>query len=298
MASLMFITFVITSAVLATSGLISNGFIIIMIAIEWAKSRSLASSDQLFLSLSLSNIWAIVLLLPFYIDDFLMFSFTGNLVLKILFPIVVFVVISRFWLTAWLCIFYCIKIVNSTHSCFLWCKRRISWLLPRLLVGSLVFAFFASLSALQIGPVDLQSNTTGISMMNQGKTLKDSAYAFQIFFFIIGSSSPLLAVVLCSTLVVASLFRHVCRIISKENFRSLQRGAHIKAAGTVLSLLLLYLSYFVAQTLSVIADLRKSERFLISLVMMIYSPAQAAILVLNNPKLKQAITVMIQRRKP
>ncbi|XP_067320893.1 taste receptor type 2 member 40-like [Anolis sagrei] len=288
----------VTAVVLTISGLISNGFIVTTTIIEWTKFKSLSSSELLFLSLSLSNFVVGVLLFPFSMDDFIIFSFKQSTTLKILFPVAVFAILSRFWLTAWLCVFYCIKIVNSTHSLFLWCKLRISWLIPRLIAGSLLISFFASLGALEMYPIHCQGNATIFRTLSQGKTLRASDFRFQLFFIIFGTCSPLLTVLLCSTLVVASLSRHICQMTGKEHFRDFQRKAHIKATGTVLSLLLVYLSFFAVQIWSVTLDPTYTEKLFISAVMMAYAPVQATILVLSNPKLKQVLTVMVRRTKP
>ncbi|XP_077779621.1 taste receptor type 2 member 41-like [Podarcis muralis] len=106
----------------------------------------------------------------------------------------------QFWLAAWLCILYCIKIVNSTHSLFLWCKLRISGFLWDLISLSPAFPTHT------------------------------------------GSGCPFLAAFLCSIMAVASRFRHFCKMRGKGlNFQSPQMVAHIKAAGKVLSLLMLSL---------------------------------------------------------
>nr|XP_020647086.1 taste receptor type 2 member 134-like [Pogona vitticeps] len=52
---------------------------------------------------------------------------------------------AQYTFTAWLCVFYCVKIVNSTQSLFLWWKLRISRLIPRLIVGSLIFSLSAAI---------------------------------------------------------------------------------------------------------------------------------------------------------
>ncbi|XP_062826167.1 taste receptor type 2 member 40-like [Anolis carolinensis] len=198
-----------------------------------------------------------------------------------LFPVSIFAVFSRFWLSAWLCVFCCIKIVNSIHFLFLWCKLRISWLVPHLIAGSLLISIFGSLEALEMDSIHLQNNiTTMVPKLSQGKLLRASDLHFQFFLEKNGSCSPLFIVLLCSTLVVASPFRHVCWMTGKDIFRGFQSKAHIEATGTVFSLLLIYLSCFVIQTLSMTTD-TYTERFFVSAAMMAYGLVQAAILVLR-----------------
>ncbi|XP_062826140.1 taste receptor type 2 member 4-like [Anolis carolinensis] len=286
-----YIAFLVTAAVLNISGFISNGFIVTVMITAWTKSRRLASSEQLLLSLGLSNLWVTIVLIVFCFGFATLTNFNDQI---FLFSFFSFAVVVRYWLTVLLCFFYCIKIVNSTHTFFLWCKLRISWLIPRLLVGSIIItllAFVMILSFMYILPPPANV-TTVIHAMSHSESIK----SLIVFFLTVGSGCPFLLVLLCSILVVASLCGHVCQMTGKEShLRSFQTKAHVQAARTVLSLLLLFLSFFVAQTLSMTVDIGYNERLFIFTVMTIYSPAQAAILVLNNPKLKQALAVMVQR---
>ncbi|XP_060615861.1 taste receptor type 2 member 8-like [Anolis sagrei] len=294
------IAFAVVAIVFALGGFISNGFITAVILREWTKSRSLASNEQLLLSLAVSNFWATALLIPFYINATFRDDSISNLfLLPGLYLLATFVIMSRFWFTAWLCFFYCIKIVNSTHSLFLWCKLRILWLIPRFLAGSLFCSFLFSAFALQFTSRQIQSNiAVNVTNTTEVKTSKHTLNTFEAFFLAVGSGCPFLVVLLCSILVVASLCRHVCRITGKDiHGRSLQTEVHIKAAWTVLSLLLLYISYYAAHTLSIIVTLGKDEGILAAMVRIVYPSAQASILLLVNPKLKQAATQVLQRVK-
>ncbi|XP_067320891.1 taste receptor type 2 member 4-like [Anolis sagrei] len=301
MSSPEYIIFLAIGVVLVISGLIFNGFIVFVMISQLTKCRSLASSEQLFLSLGLSNLWATIVLGLLHFDfspasDFSSFNF------EIWYSFFFFSIIVRYWLTALLCFFYCIKIVNSSHAFFLWCKLRISWLIPRLLVGSLIISLFALIVTLSTMHIPAQESPAGnttsanTTTVNQRKSLKGSFKKFDLMFSAFGSGCPFLVVLLCSILVVASLCEHVCQITSKDShLRSFQAKAHIQATRTVLSLLLLFISFFVVQTLSMTVDIGYNGTLFILTVMTIYSPAQAVILVLNNPKLKQALAVMVQR---
>nr|XP_060615866.1 taste receptor type 2 member 4-like [Anolis sagrei ordinatus] len=283
MSSPEYFAFLVIGVALVISGLIFNGFIVIVMITQWIKCRRLASSEQLLLSLGLSNLWVTIALHGFCFTNL---SNDSDKTGQTWFSFFTFTVIFRYWLTALLCFFYCIKIVNSTHTFFLWCKLKISWLIPRLLVGSIVIsllAFIVTLSFMYI-PSSSANATTMIEAKSQSHI---SSNSFLKLFFAVGSGCPFLLVLLCSILVVASLCRHVCQMTSKEsNFKSFQTKAHIQAARTVLSLLLLFLSFFVAEVLYMSVEMRHDKQLFLWAVMDVYSPAQAAILVLNNPKLK------------
>ncbi|XP_044307030.1 taste receptor type 2 member 4-like [Varanus komodoensis] len=296
MSSLQIIAFLIAVADLALCGLISNGFIVTVAIIQWTKRRSLSSNEQLLMILGISNFCITVLLAASLIGNQL--NNRSYLLLQIIFRVAIFLLYSRFWLTAWLCVFYCLKIVNSTYSAFLWCKLRISQLIPHLLAASLVVSFFLSVFSILHLPVQSQSNTTACTAnMTQAKMGIDFSRD-RILLLSLGSGCPLLVVSLCSILIVASLCRHICRMRSAaSSFKSHQTEAHIKAAGTVVFLLILYLLFYVAESLPLIVGFEGSDLFEL-LVLMVYAPAQATILVLVNPKLKQAAARVLSRRTP
>ncbi|XP_062977649.1 taste receptor type 2 member 8-like [Elgaria multicarinata webbii] len=291
------IAFLVAVADLALCGIISNGFIVTVKITEWAKSKRLTSSNQLLLSIGISNFSTTILLTVYFLCKYS--TDTGNsIILQILNGIAAFAVYSRFWLTALLCVFYCIKIVNSNNSLFLWCKMRISWLIPQLLVGSLVISMIVSIFSIRQTSTQSKSNTTAnIRNVTQAKTLISFYTSSQLLFLSICSGCPLLVVLLCSILVVASLCRHVCRMTSKESsFRNLQAEAHVRAAGTVLSLLILYLLLYLTENVAVLIHTDKN-RFVYVFVLLVYAPAQATILILVNPKLNQEATRMLTRTK-
>ncbi|XP_062977652.1 taste receptor type 2 member 1-like [Elgaria multicarinata webbii] len=297
MSSLQIIAFLVAVADLALCGLISNGFIVTMKITEWAKSKRLTSSNHLLLSIGISNFISTILMAVYFLCEFL--TDTRNCILvQIINGIAAFAVFSRFWLTALLCVFYCIKIVNSNNSLFLWCKMRISWLMPQLLVGSLVISMIVSIFSIRQTSIQSKSNTTAnIRNVTQARTLISFYTSSQQLVLSIYSGCPLLVVLLCSILVVASLCRHVCRMTSKESsFRNFQTEAHVRAAGTVLSLLILYLLLYLTENVAVLIYTDKN-RFIYVFVLLVYAPAQATILILVNPKLNQEATRMLTRTK-
>nr|XP_060615862.1 taste receptor type 2 member 1-like [Anolis sagrei ordinatus] len=215
-----------------------------------------------------------------------------------MYPLSDYLILSRHWFTAWLCVFYCLKIVKSTHSLFLWFKLKLSWLVPRLIAGTLVVSLFIAFSMFFSLLRDVQSNMTMINSKISTEILRNRTVDVpKIFFLIAGSGSPLLVILICSILVVASLCKHIYRMKCKEHYsRSIQTKAHVKAAGTVLSILFLYISFYMVQTLSMTITMGKTEGTFLTIVVIAYPSAQAYILLLVNPKLNQAVNQMLPRR--
>uniref|UniRef100_A0A803T2I8 Taste receptor type 2 n=1 Tax=Anolis carolinensis TaxID=28377 RepID=A0A803T2I8_ANOCA len=337
MSSPQLISFILALVDLALGGFISNGFILTVILRVWNKSRSLDSSEQLLLSLVLTNLWATVLVILTCINDYIIPMFPKSL----MYSLNDFIIICRHWFTACLCVFYYIKIVNSTHSLFLWCKLRISWLVPRLIAGSLVVSLFLVLFMSFFTLINIQRNTTLIgTQMNEEISQHHNTGIHEILFLIVGSGSPLLVILVCcilvvaslckkedtfryrsidvpqilflivgsgppllmisgcSILVVVSLCRHMYRMKCKEHFsKNLQIKAHIKAAGIILSILFLYLIFYVVQTFSLLLTMKKMEGIFVTVLIIVYPCAQAYILLLGNPKLNQAAAQVFPRRE-
>ncbi|XP_078241627.1 taste receptor type 2 member 40-like [Pogona vitticeps] len=296
MASLQITAFLVAAVFLVLGGLIFNGFIATLIIIEWAKCQRLPSIELLLLSLGMSNIFTTVFLTGYFAIVFSLIT-VRYLVFQILRSCFIFAASCRYTFTAWLCVFYCVKIVNSTQSLFLWWKLRISRLIPRLIVGSLIFSLSISLIAFY-SLQDQTQGTTASSVTNATQEETLTLESLKIIIFATATGCPIVLVLLSCTLVVASLYHHVCQMTGKEScLKNPQTEAHIKAAGTVVSLLLLYVLFYVGNILSLLDTLRESVHIFVSIMMLVYSPAQAAILMFVNPKLKQAASRMLLQTK-
>nr|XP_060615857.1 taste receptor type 2 member 40-like [Anolis sagrei ordinatus] len=296
MFSLQITAFLVVAADLTLGGLISNGFIATVIIQKWIKYRSLASSEQLLLILGISNVFAIILQSTSVISENV-FICSNHLILSTIFFFVFFVTFFRFWLTAWLSLFYCIKIMNSTHFLLVWCKMRISWLIHCLLLGSLLISLAISFFAFHEFLFELQSNTTAsVGNRTQEQTLRQTVDYDKVLFLAIGTTCPLLVVVFCSILSIVSLGRHIHRMTNeKSSFRSIQAEAHVKAARTMLSLLFIYVLFYVGETLNMSISFGDGQQIYAVFVVLLYSHAQAAILVLVNSKLKRRATQILLR---
>ncbi|KAJ7338196.1 hypothetical protein JRQ81_010874, partial [Phrynocephalus forsythii] len=203
------VVFLMGVADLALAGLISNTFLVTMMVTEWTENKRLGSIGQLLLSVGLSNLGsnvsvAVNLILAFYAPHLV-----NTLWFQIVSPFTNSVVYFRFWLAAWLCVFYCIKIVNNTYSFIHWGKQRISWLIPRLLAGTWLVSILSCFSIFSVPRHTAQNNRTGI-VTNETQT---EDFRFQrIWYLIIGCGFPFVVALLCSILSIASLGTHLRRM--------------------------------------------------------------------------------------
>ncbi|KAJ1125812.1 hypothetical protein NDU88_004230 [Pleurodeles waltl] len=198
---------------------------------------------------------------------------------------------SSVWLTACLCVFYCVKIVDFNHPLFIWLKLRISKVVLWLQLWSVVEPLVLSFPVYWDSHSNLNDNSTVDRKFNstvpaeKGKLLKSYLDVAETLGFCI----PLLLGVLSIAPIFPSLYRHTRRM--KENalgFSEPRLGAHIGAARILGSLLLIYLVIILTIFL---AALLKSELSLMvsEICIALITPAESIILILGNTKLKHAL---------
>ncbi|XP_069057676.1 taste receptor type 2 member 39-like [Pleurodeles waltl] len=275
-------------------GITTNTCMAAVISTQSAVIRLLSTSNRLLLiAVALANILlqccsAGCVLLRFLWKD----VFFKDCVWKnfyILFPIFFF---SNIWFNSWLCTFYCIKIVNFSHALLARIKLRFSGMVPWLLLGSVLASIVINVP----DTVYISNLSTLSTTANTTFVVEDYQYNnFQIMLMIaMGCLAPLVVIVASSVLVLTSLYRHTQ--LMQQNMEGLNGGpnmaAHIKAAKTILSLLVLFIFYAVVSIVGLTQDAGDTihAKFYITLCAYnSYPSINSLILILGNPKLKTAI---------
>ncbi|OBS80309.1 hypothetical protein A6R68_21483 [Neotoma lepida] len=111
-----------------------NGFMIMVLGREWMRNRALSAVDMIVASLASSRFCLHGMTILTNLLASFGFCFQANLV-GILWDFTNTLIL---WLTAWLAVFYCVKISSFSHRALFWLKWRISRLVPRLLLGSVI----------------------------------------------------------------------------------------------------------------------------------------------------------------
>ncbi|XP_053330339.1 taste receptor type 2 member 41-like [Spea bombifrons] len=147
------------------------------------------------------------------------------------------------WFCTWLCVYFCLKIVNINQRMYLGLQRNFNRIFPFLLLKSILGSFLVSL------PVALgdtynatlhdSSETVSVNMLTKIKYLYHlpihSTISSLAFFLFFGSALT----------IVISLYRHMKTMQGNaEGSRSPSVEAHVRAAKTVTSLLTLSIIYF------------------------------------------------------
>ncbi|XP_053555890.1 taste receptor type 2 member 40-like [Bombina bombina] len=282
-------------------GIITNFIIVAVNLADKVKGKNLSSSDLILVTLGMSNItfqftmtandFVSILWSDLYFSDAVYAIFNALLFLPIF---------SSFWFTVCLCVYYCLQIVIFTHPFLVRLKLGISKLVPWLLVASVFISMAISIPALWSTYRDDQNKNISSNISSNQSLEKDVPKLSVIYMIssnILGCTLPLVLVAVSNGLIIYSLaINRNKEEKSKSEGRSPRTEARERAARTVGSLLLLYMSFYISEIIMFV-DLfpPNSPGFCVCLmVIYIYSPAQSVILILGNPKLRKAFRSILK----
>ncbi|KAM4024025.1 taste receptor type 2 member 143-like [Anomaloglossus baeobatrachus] len=199
-----------------------------------------------------------------------------------------------YWLTAWLCVYYCVSISNFNHPFFLWSKRNISMYLPRILLLSAAGSFFISLPAIWTASVEvtLQSPVNG----SLGPHLISCSFYIQPFYVqaasSIGCYAPFLLILVSIIVTNSSLIRHLRKMKQKDSrFSQTKDQAHVNAIRTMWMFLTISIIFCTSEMLLFsLPPSREDNCILVSWLIFTSFPAvESLVIIFANPKLKKQI---------
>ncbi|XP_053878835.1 taste receptor type 2 member 39-like [Malaclemys terrapin pileata] len=272
------------------TGIIANGLMIIVNCSEWIRNRKLSCCDMILTSLGISRFFLQCMLMingtVFQLSTKMNEQCAMSKTLTVLW---MFLNTLSLWFATWLSVFYCVKIANFCQPLFLWLKRRISGLVPQLLMGSFLVSLVTCLlfiNAIARKYIDHSMNTLS------GNTTRGCQYTFDLSsrFFILsmlGYSSPFIIFIISSVLLIISLWRHSKRMEkTTSSSRDTITEAHVRAIKGLISFIFFYISYFVALVIFLL-ELFANFLSLWVVIMGAYPSGHTVILILGNPKLKR-----------
>ncbi|XP_053149090.1 taste receptor type 2 member 40-like [Hemicordylus capensis] len=290
--------------------MITNGLIVVVNFANWTKGRSLMPNDEILTSLGLSNLFFSTTIVLDYFISFLWREFYNTFVRvqKIMFCLDIATSFASFWFTAWLSVFYCMKIINFKQPFLAKVKLKFSGLVRWLLLGSVLFslgsavllywAFWkASLRFPSKGPVNqtisLPSDFNQTLSHERGNViLVHMTLSYKLLIILLGCFAPFAVVISSSIPVLKSLFRHIQRLEQNASvFHNPRLEAHLNASKALLSLLLSYCSLYVSEIVvrAEIFPNWTSSYFLCLTTQLATLAVQASTLILSNQKLKQSV---------
>ncbi|XP_027574774.1 taste receptor type 2 member 9-like [Pipra filicauda] len=285
----------------AFAGMWINAFIVSVICMTWIKRKTMNSNEKILLVLGCSRIWFLCIS---WVYCFLSLIYTNYLHVHPIFELVgsaqSFLNCSNLWVSACLCVFYCIKIANFRNSFFFYLKGKIDRIVPWLLLGSVLFSLVMGI--IVYDTID-KAFCKNLNFTSQGRIWKASISTEEHFFpryFIIGFGYAIsfTAVILSAFLLLFSLWRHK-RNMQTNSMKDLSMDAHIKAMKSILSFFIMYSINFICLILTLIYSMKNEHAMMLLLLMYVYAfpGVHSLILIFSNPKLENTLLRILPCRK-
>ncbi|KFP74539.1 Taste receptor type 2 member 9, partial [Apaloderma vittatum] len=277
----------------AFAGLWINAFIISMLSISWVKKRSFSSFEKILLFLGCCRFlylcisWVYTFLVSIY-----SWCIFVHPIPQLLAAIQSFFVASNLWVSACLCGFYCIKIVNFRHIFFIYLKAKIDKIVPYLFLSSVFLSLIFSIVAYDMTDKTLynyfNSTRQGDSWKLTIRMDEHTMALLVIFSFVF--SSAFMVVISSALLLLFSLWRHKSNMQTKS-VKNISVVAHIKAMKNIMLFLFLYTSNFTCLILTVIHLLKQDDfvTFFILVFQYVFPVVHSLNLILSNPKLEKTL---------
>ncbi|NXQ32197.1 T2R40 protein, partial [Alaudala cheleensis] len=206
--------------------------------------------DMIMISLGSSKIalqcWII---LDLFLTIFCEPSYFEENLFGVIKTIYLFLNYCSLWFAAWLSVFYCIKVASFTQSLFIWLKQRIARLVPWMLLTSWLCSIIAAIP-FAWDVYSVHNNFTALSSMRNSSALRitrEDSLGVLILLSNVGICLPLILSVVSSVLLIWSLWMHTRQMQNNASgFGDPVLEAHISAIKSVCSLLMLYVTYFIA----------------------------------------------------
>ncbi|NWW83480.1 TA2R9 protein, partial [Climacteris rufus] len=277
----------------AFAGMWINTSIFCVLCIAWVKKKMLNSNEKILLLLGCSRFWYLCISWAY---SFLSIIYPNYLYVHPILPLAVssqsFFCYSDLWVSACLCVFYCLKIANFRNSFFSYLKVKSDRMVPWLLLGSEILALAIGIIAYDIAdkPHCNNRNSTGQGNFWKANIKMDKHFFPSFFLSGFGYAASFMAVVLSAVFLLFSLWRHKHKM-QTNSMKSLSMDAHIRAMKSILSFLVMYSINFVCLVLNMVYATKKGSpvTFLIQVFQYAFPGVHSLILIFSNPKLEKTL---------
>ncbi|XP_010203267.2 taste receptor type 2 member 41 [Colius striatus] len=277
----------------AFSGMWINAFIVSVLCIAWVKKRTFNSNEKILLFLGCSRFMHICITwLYYFIAIIHPCSICIHPTFQILTGVQSFFNTCNLWVSACLCLFYCIKIANFRHVFFIYLKVKIDRIVPWLLLGSALLSFLISILLYKI---TVKMHCRNLNSTTAGNTFKLIVRLDDNFFpllFVSGFifATAFMAVIFSAPLLLHSLWTHN-RKMQTNSVKDLSMDAHIKAMKSILSFFFIYTINFVCLVLAFIYFMKKESpvTFLVLVYPYVFPTIHSLILIFSNPKMEKTL---------
>ncbi|NWI26863.1 TA2R9 protein, partial [Sula dactylatra] len=275
------------------AGMWINTFIVSVLCIAWIKKKSFNSNEKILLLLGCSRFWYLCITWVYsFLSIIYPWCFYVHPIPQLFAAIQSFLNSSNLWVSACLCVFYCIKIANFRHIFFIYLKLKVDRIVPWLLLGSVLLSLVICILVYSIIDEVHCNNLNSTTLGNFWKlSVRMDKHFFPIFFISgFGFATAFMAVMFSALLLLLSLWRHK-RKMQTNSVKNHSMDAHIKAMKSILSFFLIYSINFTCLVLTLIYATKKENpvTFLILVFQYAFPGVHSLILIFSNPKLKKTL---------
>ncbi|XP_071403853.1 taste receptor type 2 member 2-like [Pithys albifrons albifrons] len=270
-----------------------NTFIVTVLCMACIKKKTLNSNEKILLLLGFSRFWYLFFS---WLYSFLSRIYPHSLYVHPTLQLVVscqgFFNCFNLWVSACLCVFYCIKIANFGNSFFIYLKVKIDRIVPWLLFGAVLLSLVIAIVAYDIADKVHCNNRNSTGRGSFWITnIKMDKHFFPSFFLTgFEYAVSFMAVIFAALLLLFSLWKHKCNM-QTNSMKDLSMDAHIKAMKSILSFLVMYTINFASLILTMVYTTKKGSpvMFLIVLFQYAFPGVHSLFLIFSNPKLEKAL---------
>ncbi|KAG8550192.1 hypothetical protein GDO81_027799 [Engystomops pustulosus] len=285
-------TFIIGLSIISLelfASIVLSFFILVVILCDWQKTRHVRSRDRIQVALNSSAVLFTIVSTFNSFPDILQTKFLQNWSSKNLVNVFsVYSMCSCSWLTALLCFFYFIKVVNVQRGFLVWVKMKIASIVPwQIFAVELVSLVTSSLSLLLYRPPQvLHRNESIIEQSHQSLEIR-ALVADGIFLLI---CLPFVLSFITTIITVGFLMLHIQKMKDTMTLGDINLNMYRRVIHKMLHFLVLYSVFYLSMFFyhsEVFAPYSLGywiDLFLIFL----FSPAQAFLHILDNPKLRSS----------
>ncbi|NXS85106.1 TA2R7 protein, partial [Erpornis zantholeuca] len=275
----------------AFAGMWINVFLVCVLCIAWVKKKALNSNEKILLLLGCSRFCSLCLSwLYYFLSTIYTNYFHVQPTQQLLLSFRTFFNYSDLWVSACLCVFYCIKIANFRNSFFTYMKVKTDRIVPWLLLGSEIFSLVIGILHYDFAHKPQCNNSTG-----PGNLWKLNIKIYEQFLSLyivtgLGFFTSFTAVISSALLLLFSLWSHK-RKMQKNSMNSLSMDAHIKAMKSILSFFIMYSINFIFFIVTMINSRKRGtpEMFIVYVFLFAFPGLHSIILILSNPKLEKTL---------
>uniref|UniRef100_H3A643 Taste receptor type 2 n=2 Tax=Latimeria chalumnae TaxID=7897 RepID=H3A643_LATCH len=269
-------------------GLVGNVFIVVVHVSEYRRTKALQPNELIVAILAFFNILIQINLLIWFVVYLLNFCiYFGDDLYKVTDFMSVFLSKSSYWFTAYLCFYYCVKIIKVNWSCFNSLKQKISSVVKTLITCTLLGTI--ALSAPVVYYVKLNTNLSSISEICKVYYIDAHNEVYAAFLSVLTSFLPLAVMFISSTGIVVFLCRHSRNMTKNVTPGGTHNDAHTAVAIMLTCLIVLYIActvtVFAANLL--VVTIESDVLVAISFTSSIYSAGSSVILIIGTVKLRK-----------